>query len=164
MVDAPARPATVDGLLAQATQRLRAAGIEGARGEARWLLARALYVSEAELLAHGKRMVPPAVVQQYADLAARRAAREPFAYLVGEREFYGRQFAVNCHVLVPRPETETLIEAALQVLRERTTRSPLIVDVGTGSGAIACTLALEVPDCRRRRIGRECRCAHRRRA
>ena len=84
---------------------------------------------------------------RYVELVDRRAAREPYAYLVGEREFYGRTFAVDGRVLVPRPETETLVEAALDILRDHSDESTrLVIDVGTGSGAIACTVAAEVPD------------------
>jgi release factor glutamine methyltransferase len=147
MVDAPAPPLTVGALIDGAASRLRQAGIEGARAEARWLLARVLNTSESDLLAHEERPVPAPIAARYQEMVARRAAREPFAYVVGERELFGRSFAVDGRVLVPRPETETLIEAALEVL-DADGRVPLVVDVGTGSGAIACTLALEAPGCR----------------
>src|SRR5581483_10889943 len=75
------------------------------------------------------------------ELLRRRAAGEPVAYLLGEREFYGRSFAVSPAVLIPRPGTETLVEAALQHREARR-----IADVGTGSGCIAITLACELPD------------------
>ena len=81
--------------------------------------------------------------QAFAALAQRRLAGEPVAYLLGEREFYGRAFRVSPAVLIPRPETEHLVEAALdKVGRNRRAR---VVDLGTGSGAIAVTLALEAP-------------------
>jgi release factor glutamine methyltransferase len=160
MTEAQAPVATVDRLIADAARRLQSSGIDGARAEARWLLARALSASDAELLARGERPVPPDAARQFGEWLARRVAREPFAYVVGEREFYGRSFVVNKHVLVPRPETETLLETALNVISEWQLDSPspasgrggrgvrgLAIDVGTGSGAIACTLALEAPDC-----------------
>jgi release factor glutamine methyltransferase len=76
-------------------------------------------------------------------LARRRAAREPVAYVTGVREFYGREFRVTSAVLIPRPETEGLVEHALKVIGKTT--APLIVDIGTGSGCVAITLALECP-------------------
>jgi release factor glutamine methyltransferase len=106
-----------------------------------------LGVTDADLLGHSDRHVPPEIAREYEELVTRRASREPFAYVVGEREFYGRRFVVDNRVLVPRPETETLVEVALEAIRETAGPSPLVVDVGTGSGAIACTLALEAPDC-----------------
>ena len=75
----------------------------------------------------------------------RRAEGEPFAYLVGEREFYGRSFRVDPRVLIPRPETELLVESVLELEPES---GALVVDVGTGSGCVALTLALERPDLR----------------
>jgi release factor glutamine methyltransferase len=75
-------------------------------------------------------------------LIARRLAHEPVAYLTGEREFYGRTFQVTPDVLIPRPETELLVDEALKHLPDR---RPLIVDVGTGSGCVAVTLSLEAP-------------------
>ncbi len=77
-------------------------------------------------------------------MVARRQSGEPMAYLLGEKEFYGRPFRVTPDVLVPRPDTETLVEVALACLRERTT--PRILDLGTGSGCVAITLQLERPD------------------
>src|SRR6476620_73720 len=132
MVDAPAPPLTVGALIDGATSALRGAGIEGARAEARWLLARVLNTSESDLLAHGERPVSPPAAARYQEMVARRAAREPFAYVVGERELCGRSVAVDGRVRVRRPETETLIEAAREVL-DADGRVPLVVDVGTGS-------------------------------
>ncbi|MCC6178510.1 MAG: peptide chain release factor N(5)-glutamine methyltransferase [Chloroflexi bacterium] len=145
--DAP----TIEASLRDARHRLAAAGIEDARAEARYLLSHVLGMDAAAMLAHGDRPLRPEDVDRIARHVERRAAREPFAYLVGEREFYGRPFMVDCRVLIPRSETETLVEAALDVLRTghdpngHDERAPLVIDVGTGSGAIACTLALEAP-------------------
>ena len=139
---------TLADLVAEAATALRDAGIEQPRLEARWLLARVLEVSESHLVAHSDGEIDAASVSAYLDAVRRRAMHEPFAYVVGSRELYGRTFAVDRRVLVPRPETETLIEQALDILRSRhpdAARSPLVIDVGTGSGAIACTLALEAP-------------------
>ena len=139
----------VGDVLGEAAVRLGAAGVETARHEALLLLEHASGLSRTTLLAFPERVVSAPDAARYDDLIARRAAREPFAYLVGEREFYGRSFAVDGRVLVPRPETETLIEAALDILRAYPGHtSPLVVDVGTGSGAIACTVAAEVAGAR----------------
>jgi release factor glutamine methyltransferase len=144
-----AAPITLSSLLREAAGQLAAAGIEGPRAEARWLLRRVLGVSESALALRADDPPEPAAVEHYRTAVARRAAHEPFSYIVGEREFYGRSFLVDRRVLVPRPETETLIEEALRVVAEQRAIAvgpqPLVVDVGTGSGAIACTLALEAP-------------------
>jgi release factor glutamine methyltransferase len=138
----------VTDLVDEAAGILREAAIEQPRLEARWLLARLLGISDSALLAHPDHAVPSELVDRFRTAVERRAGREPFAYVVGEREFYRRPFVVDRRVLVPRPETETLIEEALTVLATRAFSPvwpPLVVDVGTGSGAIACTLALEAP-------------------
>jgi release factor glutamine methyltransferase len=135
-------------LIAEASGTLLRAGIEQPRLEARWLLARILDASESRLLAHPDLTVDAATASRYQDGVRRRTSREPFAYVVGDREFYGRTFVVDRRVLVPRPETEHLVEAALSVLASRAASASepsLVVDVGTGSGAIACTIALEAP-------------------
>ena len=140
---------TVGELLAEAASRLGRAGIASARQEALLLLEHATGVARSTLLAYPERGIDSPTVARYAELLDRRAGREPYAYLVGEREFYGRPFAVDGRVLVPRPETETLVEAALDVLRSHPAgAAPLVVDVGTGSGAIACTIAAEAPAAR----------------
>jgi release factor glutamine methyltransferase len=136
------------GLVAEAARTLDAAGVEQPRAEARWLLARVLGVSESALLARPDSSAAPAQAARFLEAVRRRAAREPFAYVVGERDFYGRTFVVDRRVLIPRPETETLIAEALAVLADRSdrrTERPLVVDVGCGSGVIACTLASEAP-------------------
>ncbi len=88
-------------------------------------------------------MVDEVAAARFASLATRRAQGEPVAYLIGEKEFYGRSFAVSPAVLVPRPETELLVELALARLRPLP--APRVLDLGTGSGCIAVTLALECP-------------------
>lgn len=123
-------------------RRFVAAGIEQAGREASWLLAHLLDWSEAEVLARGDRGLPPALAQLAEDLGARRAGGEPFAYLVGRREFFGRSFAVDARVLVPRPETEGLVATALALPLPDDAK---VLDLCTGSGAIAVTLAAERP-------------------
>ena len=147
-VDEGTATSTVGALIQAAAAALSRAGVEGARSEARWLLAHVLAEPESALLAHGERVVSAESAERFWNLVERRTQREPFAYLVAEREFFGRRFVVDRRVLVPRPETEMLIEAALDLRLTLDERPPLVVDVGTGSGAIGCTLALERPDWR----------------
>lgn len=126
-----------------AARRLAVAGIEDATSEADLLLARLLGVDRAILVARGDDALAPELDERYADQVRRRAGREPFQYIVGEQEFYGRGFAVDARVLVPRPETEGVVETALSVLAAGPRR---VVDLGTGSGCIAVTLAAERGD------------------
>ena len=114
--------------------------------EARALLASLLGVRRESLIATPAQSVPEAMGAAFAALAARRHAGEPLAYLLGQREFYGREFRVTPDVLVPRPETELLVECALAFARAHA--QPRVVDLGTGSGCIAITLALECPAAR----------------
>jgi len=138
-------PPTVDEVLADARARLAAAPFAPSTREAALLLGRVLGLSEAQLFARGREPVPAASRQRFAGLLARRLAGEPVAYLLGRREFYGRDFAVDRRVLVPRPETEHLVEAALGLPLPA---APRVLDVGTGSGCLAVTLALELPAAR----------------
>ena len=116
------------------------------RAEARRLLATVLGATIEALAAHPQRRVEAEAAARFAALSARRAAGEPMAYLLGEKEFYGRAFAVSPAVLVPRPETELLVDLALARLRGLP--APRVLDLGTGSGCIAVTLALECPAAR----------------
>ncbi|MCB1007312.1 MAG: peptide chain release factor N(5)-glutamine methyltransferase [Acidobacteria bacterium] len=109
------------------------------------LLAHLLGLSEGSLPAFDDREVEPETERRFLDLVDRRAAGEPAAYLTGGREFFGRRFQVDRRVLVPRPETEHLIEIALGLPVPARAR---VLDVGTGSGAIAVTLAAERPEWR----------------
>lgn len=114
--------------------------------DARLLLQHATGLSHAQLVAYPERMVDAAQLAAFDALVARRAAGEPVAYLIGWREFYGRRFAVAPGVLIPRPDTELLVELALARVREKP--APRILDLGTGSGILAITLALELPGAR----------------
>ena len=128
--------------LEEATRRLAAAGLENPRTEARLLLAHALGVSrDATLNAEPT----PEQAATFAALVARRATHEPFAYISGRREFWSLDFEVGPGVLVPRPDTETLIEQALRLYPDR--NAPLrIADLGTGSGAILVAALAEFPN------------------
>jgi release factor glutamine methyltransferase len=111
--------------------------------EASLLLGHVLGLSEAALLARPELAVGHLDAARFERLLERRLQGEPIAYLLGEKEFYGRMFRVDARVLVPRPETEHLVEAAIARARDRGPR-PRILDLGAGSGAIAITLALEL--------------------
>lgn len=111
--------------------------------EARLLLREASGASAAALAAFPERALAPDAAARFLDGLARRAAGEPIAYILGWREFYGRRFAVSPAVLIPRPDTELLVEAALARLADWP--APRVLDLGTGSGAIAISLALEAP-------------------
>ncbi|MFL6698784.1 MAG: peptide chain release factor N(5)-glutamine methyltransferase [Vitreoscilla sp.] len=128
--------ATVDAALRQARGR----GVE--RLDAHLLLAHVLGQSRAWLLAHGDDRLSEGQAAAYEALVERRADGEPFAYLVGEREFHGLSLAVTDAVLVPRPDTETLVEWALELLDGPLGEAghPAVLDLGTGSGAIALAI------------------------
>ncbi|HEX5127185.1 MAG TPA: peptide chain release factor N(5)-glutamine methyltransferase [Rhodocyclaceae bacterium] len=109
--------------------------------DARVLLRKAAGVSAATLAGFAERELPLEAAKNYVKWVSGREAGEPIAYLTGEREFYGRVFKVTSDTLIPRPETELLVELALEKLRG--VGSPRILDLGTGTGAIAITLALQ---------------------
>lgn len=133
-------PLTLGALLVEARTRL------GEPREAALFVTHALGVSAVDLYAHPERPVTPAETQRALDLIARRAAGEPVAYLTGEREFYGLAFTVTPGVLIPRPETELLVDLALERLpAEKASR---VLDLGTGSGCIAIAIAHARPHTR----------------
>ncbi len=134
---------TVRATLEAAIPRLAEAGIDSPRLDAELLLAHVLAVTRGWLWAHPETAVSPPVAAHLDTLLARRLRREPLPYLLGTWEFYGREFVVSPAVLVPRPETELLVEAVLAWARTHDARR--LADIGTGSGAIAVTLAAELP-------------------
>lgn len=127
--------------LSAATDALRAAGIDSSRLDAELLLAEATSWERARFASSPDLEIPPAAARSFAEMVRRRLRREPVAYIVGRRGFHGIELAVDPRVLVPRPETELLVELALV---ERPRR---LLDVGTGSGAIALAVAAELPEC-----------------
>jgi release factor glutamine methyltransferase len=131
-----ALPATLGEALAQARGRIIPA-------EARILLREASGATAAQLVAFAERALDPKSAQQYIEWLDRRAAGEPVAHILGRREFYGRSFRVSPDTLIPRPETELLVELALHQLHR--VEHPNILDLGTGTGAVAISLALECP-------------------
>lgn len=116
---------------------------ERARRDAEILLLHATGLSRATLLAHDDDSLAPDLTAAFDALITRRSTGEPIQHIIGEAEFYGLPFRVTRDVLIPRPETEHLVERAIGILR--TTNSPRILDIGTGSGAIAVALAHTLP-------------------
>lgn len=133
---------TVDHWLQQTTSAFVGVGITTARLDAQVLLSDALQKNKAWLLAHGDHILNERTLAVLQIQIVRRAAREPLAYIRGHAEFYGRDFTVTPNVLIPRPETEALIDY-LKALHPK--QSQRLLDVGTGSGALAITAALETP-------------------
>ncbi|HEY4441590.1 MAG TPA: peptide chain release factor N(5)-glutamine methyltransferase [Candidatus Elarobacter sp.] len=136
---------TIGEALRDAAIRLEPVGGTG-RLDAVFLLAHAGGVSRQEMIAHRERELSDEVVRRFEELVARRELGEPLAYVTGEAGFYGRMFNVDRRVLVPRPETELAIDWAVRHLKAIGREAGSAVDVGTGSGAIAVTLACELPD------------------
>lgn len=132
---------TIRELVARGAYIIGRAGIPEARREAESLLAHELGKDEAWIVAHADDPVTAAKAKSYARSAFRRSHHEPFAFIIGAKEFYGRLFRLTDDVLIPRPETEILVEAILARAPEDAT----ILDVGTGSGAVGLTLAAERP-------------------
>ncbi len=135
---------TVGDALAAAVARLAAAGVTEARADAEVLLACALGTTRTGVVVEAGRPLPAAAAAALEVVLARRTTREPLQHIVGEREFWSLPFAVDRRVLVPRPETELLVETALCVAPD----ARRVLDVGTGSGAIAAALARERPAAR----------------
>ena len=133
--------ATVDALRRAALARLSAHGDSPAL-DARLLLEHVLGVNHSWLVMHGQDVVPPAARQRFDALVERRAAGEPLAYIIGSIGFWTLELSVTPDVLIPRPDTETLVEA---VLEEHDAAPRRLLDLGTGSGAIALALAAERP-------------------
>ncbi len=133
--------------LSEARERLVAAGI--APGDAAIdvdLFARTILGwDRARVLTARSEPAPAALEPRLSEWILRRAEREPSAYIVGNREFWGLDFRVNSDVLIPRPESEFIIEESLAILATLTTTSPRLADIGTGSGNLAVSLVHEVP-------------------
>ena len=137
---------TLDAAQARMAAALAEAGLEAAQREARLTVMAALGLSAAQLLLTGNRALGPDCAR-LVQVARRRMAREPLARIIGRKEFYGLEFALSDATLVPRPDTETLVEAVLEAACARgfDRRAVMIADLGTGSGAILTALLHALP-------------------
>ena len=133
----------LDYWIRKATSSLSEAGMESPRLEAQILSGHVLGKSRAWIIAHGETQIDELAFEK---LLYRRLANEPLAYILGKWEFFGRDFTVNKSVLIPRQETETTVETALDAIRKQV--APKVLDLGTGSGCIGITIALERRDAR----------------
>lgn len=138
---------TLRDVLTRGRRMLIQAGQDSDRLDVQVLLEHVLGVNRAILYSHPEREVTTEQEQQFFSLIDRRIHSEPIAYIVGHEEFYGLDFLVDKRVLIPRPETELLVENALRLVRERLDNRQilLVADIGTGSGAVPITLAVEEP-------------------
>jgi release factor glutamine methyltransferase len=133
---------TIAAAIREAEARLAAAGVETPRADAEWLLAGLLDIGRAGLGMNARRPLAAATVERYEEAVRRRVHREPLQRILGWEEFRGLRLRLTPDVLVPRPETEALVEWALQLLPAPSASDRLrVIDVGTGSGCIACALA-----------------------
>ena len=133
---------SVSEILREATQILDSAGVPEARREAGSLLSFILHKDRTFLISHAEDPIDDESLSSYREVVERRASGEPLQYITGVQDFFGREFRVTPDVLIPRPETELLVEAALEF------SGSSLCDVGTGSGCIAVTLLCELPEAR----------------
>lgn len=132
--------------LRQAGKALLAAGVPDGRKEAASLLADVIQRDRTFLISHSEELLSSKQLSRFHQFISRRTAGEPLQYITGVQDFFGRSFRVTPDVLIPRPETELLVEAALELIRAR--ENAFICDVGTGSGCIAISLACELRNLR----------------
>jgi release factor glutamine methyltransferase len=138
---------TVKALIEDTAAQLEAAEIPSARWDAERLVAHGLKKSRLELYTHPESGVDEKTQELLSGLVARRLKRQPLQYLIGSQEFWGLSFKVTPHVLIPRPESELLVEAAVTLCKTRAMKTPPVVaDIGTGSGCLTVALAKEIPE------------------
>lgn len=146
------RTTTIAETLRLATGKLREAGVSNDVLDAQTLLAEARGCDRTYLIVNFNQELTAETLERYERLIARRATGEPLQYIVGHQEFFGLEFEVTPDVLIPRPETELIVEETIRLVQEiaasKTEWQPLMIDVGTGSGCIAVTLAREISSAR----------------
>ena len=138
---------TVERILSWTITHFTSKRIPDSRLSAELLLAKVLNMKRIDLYLQFERILSSKERDRYRDYVKRRVKREPVQYILGESEFYGFPFKVDPDVIVPRPETELIIDAVLEAVKAHENPSPKILDVGTGSGCIAVSLAKLIPDC-----------------
>ncbi len=138
---------TIREALTEGARKLAQSNNQNPRLDAQVLLSHVLNVERATLYTYPNRQLTAEQERQYHALIARRAHNEPIAYITGQREFYGLDFLVDTRVLIPRPETEHLVEAALSIIQLKLNEGeqPVVADIGTGSGIIPVTIAVQEP-------------------
>jgi release factor glutamine methyltransferase len=139
---------TVLEVIQRSTEYLARKGVEEPRRNVEELLARQLRLPRLQLYLNFQRQLTSDEMEGLRPLVKRRGQREPLQHILGSVSFWGLELAVNRHVLVPRPETELLAERAWQRLAAPEARSPVVLDFGTGSGCLAVSLAVKIPDAR----------------
>ena len=139
-------PATIAETLKLASQQLREAAVANDLLDAQTLLAEALGKDRTYLIVNFNEQLSDELLADYQRLIARRASGEPLQYITGHQQFFGLEFEVTPAVLIPRPETELIVEEVIRLVEAYKIAEPVIVDVGTGSGCIAITLARELED------------------
>ncbi len=138
---------TIREALTQGTKQLKRAGLPYPRLDVQVLLCHVLEVERPTLYTYPDRQLTPEQEQLFISLLAQRERGEPIAYITGHKEFYSLDFLVDNRVLIPRPETEQLVEEALRLIKSRLEvgQQPIVADIGTGSGIIPITLAVQEP-------------------
>jgi release factor glutamine methyltransferase len=144
MTDPITNGATIAETLKTASEHLRAAAVPNDLLDAQTLLAEALGKDRTYLIINFKERLSGDVLSKFRAMIERRAAGEPLQYITGHQEFFGLEFEVTPDVLIPRPETELIVEETIHLIQQNNTAHPVIVDVGAGSGCIAVTLAREL--------------------
>ena len=144
----PEKLGRINKLISTAGSRLKKVGIKAGDTEAEIILCYLLGTDRLKLFLDGADLLTPELAENFWKIVERRETRYPLQYILGEAWFYGRRFAVNENVMVPTPETELLCEVALRFIRLREIAAPRILDIGTGSGVICATMALECPGAR----------------
>jgi release factor glutamine methyltransferase len=139
---------TIAEALKEAAERLRVASVPNDLLDAQTLLAEALGKDRTYLIVNFNQRLSEGILSAFSAMVERRAACEPLQYITGRQEFFGLDFEVTPDVLIPRPETELIVEEAIRIVQQERIARPVIVDVGAGSGCIAVALAREVGDAR----------------